>query len=200
MHDLKAKILARVRGKGRGGVYVSKDFLDLGSRAAVDQALSRLVREGGLRRLGRGLFDYPRISASLGGELSPDPELVAQAVARRRGGRIGPSGASAANALGLSTQVPGKRVYVTDASGGSVKVGRQTITFKRVTPKRVAARHRVSSTVFQALEHLGRDGVDDGVIRQLRTTLSPRDKKILLKESRYAAGWISDVVKQVVND
>jgi hypothetical protein len=200
MDDLKTKILSRVRGKGRGEVYVSKDFLDLGNRAAVDQALSRLVKAGELRRLGRGLFDFPRVNPRLGGELSPEPSRVAEAVARKRGGRITPSGAHAANALGLSTQVPGKTVYVTDTSGGSVKVGRQTITFKQVTPKRVAAKHPVSSAVFQALQHLGRDGVDDGVIKQLRANLSARDKKILLKESRYALGWISDVIKLVVQE
>lgn len=200
MDDLKTKILSRVRGKGRGKVHVSKDFLDLGSRAAVDQALSRLVKAGQIRRLGRGLFDFPRINPRLGGELSPAPELVAEAVARKRGGRITPSGAYAANALGLSTQVPVKVVYVTDSSGGNVKVGKQTIAFKQVSSKRVAAKHKVSSTVFQALQHLGRDGVDDGVIKQLRANLSVRDKKILLKESRYAVGWISDFVKQIVQE
>ena len=200
MNDLKTRILSRVRRKGRGEVYVSKDFLDLGNRAAVDQALSRLVKAGQIRRLGRGLFDYPRVNPRLGGELSPAPENVAEAVARKRGGRITASGAYAANALGLSTQVPGKVVYVTDSVGGSVKVGKQTITFKRVTPKRVSPKHKVSSTVFQALQHLGRDGVDDAVITKLRASLSAKDKKILLNESRYALGWISDVVKQVVQD
>ena len=130
-----------------------------------------------LRRLGRGLFDYPRINPRLGGELSPNAGTRCPGRRSKRGGRISPSGAYAANALGLSTQVPGKALYVTDAAGGSVKVGRQTITFKRVTPKRVAARHKMSSTVFQAFEHLGRDGVDDGVIRQLRTTLSPGTRR-----------------------
>jgi hypothetical protein len=200
MSDLKTKILSRIHGKGRGAVYASKDFLDLGTRAGVDQALSRLVKAGEIRRIGRGLFDYPRVNSKLGGELSPDSELVAQAVARRQGGRISPSGAHAANALGLSTQVPGRRVYVTNSSGGSVQVGKQTITFKRVTPKRVSAKHEVSNTVFQAFQHLGRDGVTADVISHLQASLSEGDKKILLKESRYAAGWISDLIKQVVQD
>ncbi len=89
-------------------------------------------------------------------------------------------------------------MYVTDSSGVNVKIGKQTITFKKSNPKRFAAKHKMSSTVFQALQHLGRDGVNDGVIRQLRANLSAKDKKILLKESRYALGWISDLVKQVV--
>ena len=166
----------------------------------MNQALSRLVKAGQIRRLGRGLFDFPRINPRLGGELSPAPEFVAEAVARKRGGRITPSGAYAANALGLSTQVPAKVVYVTDASGGNVKVGKQIIAFRQVAAKRVAAKHKVSSTVFQALQYLGRDGVNDGVIKQLRANLSATEKKILLKESRYAVGWISDLVKQIAKE
>jgi hypothetical protein len=200
MDSLKDKLLHRIRSKGRGGVYTSKDFLDLGTRAAVDQALSRLVKEGAVRRLGRGLFDYPRISPALGGPVSPDPDHVAQAVARKRGGRLMPSGASAANALGLSTQVPGRRVYATDSSTGSVKFGKQTLTLKRTAPKRLGTGHKVASTVVQALQHLGRAGIDDKAVKLLRATLSPTDKKALLRESRYAVGWISDAVKKIVQD
>ena len=200
MQDAKTKIIRRIQGKGRGTVYVSKDFLDLGSRAAVDQALSRLVKEQALRRIGRGLFDYPRVSPTLGGQLSPDPDMVAGAIVRRQGGRLAPSGASAANALGLSTQVPAKRVYLTEGAPSRVQVGKQTITLKQVVPKRVSPTHRLSTTVFQALAHLGRDGVTDGVLDRLRATLSPADRRALLKESRYTTGWIADLVRRLAID
>lgn len=84
--------------------------------------------------------------------------------------------------------------------GGSVKVGKQTIAFRKVTPKRVASKHPVSIAVFEAFKHLGRDGVSADVINHLRATLSDGDKKILVKEGRYATGWISDLIKQVVQD
>src|SRR5436305_6048641 len=99
MRDLKDKMLRRIRAKGRGCVHISKDSLDLGGRAAVDQTLSRLVKTGTLRRLGRGLFDYPRTRPRLNAILSPDPEHVARAVAHKRGGRVGHSGATAANPI-----------------------------------------------------------------------------------------------------
>lgn len=197
MSNLRDKILHRIHGKGRGCVYISKDFLDLGNRAAIDQALSRLVKDGSLRRLGRGLFDFPRVSPKLG-VLSPEPDQVAQAIARKQGGRVQRSGAFAANALGLSTQVPGKRVYVTTSHSSKVRVGNQTLTFKQVAPKRVAARSSVASTVIQALDFVGKDGVTDSVVNGLRSKLSAADKRRLLKESRYASGWVADAVKKVV--
>jgi hypothetical protein len=199
MSNLRDKILHRVHGKGRGAVYISKDFLDLGNRAAIDQALSRLVKDGSLRRLGRGLFDFPRVSPKLG-ILSPDSDQVARAIARKQGGRVQRSGAFAANALGLSTQVPGNQVYLTASSSAKVRVGKQTLTFKQVAPKRIAARDSVAGTVLQALDFVGKDGVTDSVVIRLRSKLSATDKKRLLKESRYAAGWVSDTVKKLVKD
>lgn len=199
MSNLRDRILHRVHGKGRGGVYISKDFLDLGSRAAIDQALSRLVKDGSLRRLGRGLFDFPRVSPKLG-TLSPDSDQVAQAIARKQGGRIQRSGAFAANALGLSTQVPGNQVYLTASSSAKIRVGKQTLTFKKVAPKRITARNSVAGSVLQALDFVGKDGVTDSVVNRLRSKLSAADKRRLLKDSRYAAGWVADTVKKLVKD
>ncbi len=146
---------------------MAKDFLDLGSRPGVDQALGRLAKEGLVRRIGRGLYDYPRRNASLDVVLSPDMDRVAQAVARRRGSNLQRSGASAANALGLSTQVPGKNVYLTDAATGQFTVGKQKFTLKRVTPKGVRTRDKVVNPVFQALYFIGKDGITDDVVRRL---------------------------------
>jgi hypothetical protein len=200
MRDLKDRIVTRVRAKGRGGVFVNKDFLDLGSRAAVDQALSRLVKEGAIRRIGRGLFDYPRTNPKLGIQLTPDADRIAQAVARKRGSRLQRSGAFAANALGLSTQVPGRQVYLTDSSSGKVRVGKQTLTMKHVAPKGIPAGDKVTGSVMQALQFIGKDGLTDDVLKRLRSTLSDTDKKKLLLHSRYAVGWLSDTVRKLVQE
>lgn len=196
MSDVKTKIIHRIRGKGRGEVYASKDFLDLGSRASVDQALSRLVKLGTLHRVARGLYSYPRVSKTLGA-LSPDPDQVMQAVARKRGSRIQRSGAYAANALGLTTQVAGRLVYVTDSSPAKVRVGKQTLTLKQVSPRQLSARGLIGS-IIHALNFMGKDGMTDDLVKRLRSTLSQADKRQLLDESRYAAGWITDAVKKVV--
>jgi len=97
MDSIQAKILTRIRRLGPGKVHVSKDFLDLGSRAAVDQALSRLVQEKAVHRLARGLYYIPKTNPTMGIELPPDMDAIAQAIARKTGSRIVPSGAVAAN-------------------------------------------------------------------------------------------------------
>src|SRR5882724_6732695 len=106
-----SQILRRIRAKGRGQTYISKDFLDFGSRAAVDQALSRLVRKGDLRRLSRGIYDYPKNNPKLG-DLTASPDAVAKSLAKKTNSHLQVSGAQAANLLGLSTQVPARIVYL----------------------------------------------------------------------------------------
>src|SRR5450631_3993768 len=105
------RILAAIHGRGRGSVFVPADFLGIGSREAVDLALHRLARKGTLRRLARGVYDFPKEHPVLG-PLSPSAEAVARAMAGRDHTRLQPAGAYAANALGLSEQVPAKAVFL----------------------------------------------------------------------------------------
>src|SRR3546814_589957 len=107
------RIVRRVRSSGRGSVFTPNDFLDLAGRAAIDQALSRLVKSGRLRRLARGLYDFPKVHPKLG-PLSPAPDDIAQALARETGSQVQVAGSRAANALGLSTQVAARSSYLTD--------------------------------------------------------------------------------------
>ncbi|WP_371395580.1 DUF6088 family protein [Fretibacter rubidus] len=106
-------IKAKIVRKGRGYVFTPSDFLNVGTRAAVNQALSRLAKKGLIRRLTHGIYDYPKISPRLGA-LSPKPDDVAQAVACKGGQVLSVSPAKAANLLGLTTQVPAKLVYLTN--------------------------------------------------------------------------------------
>lgn len=161
MAAVSSRILNRIQRKGRGAVFTPKDFLDLGGRAVVDQTLSRMSRRGTIRRLGRGLYDYPRISPRLG-PLSPDLDDVAKAVAKQTDSRLQISGARAANALGLTTQVPAKMVYLTDGPSRRVKVGSQVVQLRHTTPRNLAGAGKPSGMVLQALRYLGRDAVDQG--------------------------------------
>ncbi|MBN1588777.1 MAG: hypothetical protein JW888_04615 [Pirellulales bacterium] len=190
----------RIRRKGHGQAFSSKDFLDIGSRASVDHALSTLTRSGVIRRVTRGIYDYPKVSPELGGQLSPDYDSVAQAIARKNGVRIEPSGAWAANLLGLSTQVPAKIVYLTNGTSREYWINGQKIAFQRVGPKELLPKPGPSTLVVQSLRHLGQDRIDDTVIRQLRDRLSPSDCKALLRDARYTADWIFEVLKKIVAD
>lgn len=193
-------ILDRIRHQGRGKVFIPKDFLDLGSRDAADQSLSRLVKNGDILRLGRGLYHYPQVNQRLGIPLSPDLDEIADALARQTGSRVVPSGAVAANRLGLSTQVPAKPVYLSDGRTRQVKIGNTTIQIRHAAPKELPVGSRTSAMVFQALRHLGQAAVDDKVIGLLRRALSPEQRRGLLQDARYTTDWIAVVVRQIAQD
>jgi hypothetical protein len=195
--SIQDTIVARVRRQGRGKVFTPKDFLDIGSREAVDQALSRLAKSKTVLRLGRGLYCYPKINKRLGIAIPPNVDEIADALARQTGSRIAPSGATAANRLGLSTQVPGKPVFLTDGRSRQVRVGNFVVVVKHVAPKELPVGNRTSATVLQALRYLGKDGVDSTVVSRIRKALSPRNRLQLLRDARYTTDWIAEAVRKI---
>lgn len=152
-------------GAAPGQLFPPWDFPDLGSRAAVDQALSRLCRDGHLRRVGRGLYALPR-QHPLFGELAVTSDAIAEALAGRDALRLQPAGAYAANQLGLTEQVPMRLLFLTDGPTRTLRLadGRE-IVLKQTTPRFMQTAGRISGTVIAALRWLGRDAVDDDTIR-----------------------------------
>ncbi len=197
------RILARIRRKGRGWIFTPKDFVDLGSRAAVDQALLRLTRDGSdglrIRRLARGLYDYPRRHPVLG-ILSPDPDAVAQALTRSTGSRLLPSTSKAANMLGLSTQVPAQNIYVTDGRSKMVKIGNQVIRLKHATSSKMALADSPSASVIQALRSVGRKKVNNDQVKQIARAVPKRGKRDLARLSPAAPDWTRPIIKKIVSE
>ena len=196
MDTIQTKVLAQMQRNARE-VHISKDFLDLGSRAAVDLALFRLVKNKAIQRIGRGLYHIPQINSRLGITVSPNMDAVAQALARRTGSRVVPSGAVAANSLGLSTQVPAKPVYMTDGRTRSVRVGNTVIVLKHTPPKDLPLGSPMSAMVFQALRHLGHKAVGLETITRLRRRLSRTERQRLLKDVHHITDWVAAAVRKV---
>lgn len=193
-------IRQKICASGSGTVFNPSDFLSLGSRAAVDQVLSRLTKEGTLRRLRRGVYHFPQINEQLGITLSPTPEAIAQALARGHQASLQIAGAQAANLLGLSEQVPAHVVYLTDGTAGKIQVGNQTIELRHAAPRSMQAAGRISGTVIQALRHLGQKNVTPEVLRRLQTKLSDEDKKTLQRDLLLAPGWMRPLLLSVTED
>ena len=141
--NIDSKVVSRIYGHGRGWVFTPNHFKDLGSRDAVASALKRHKQSGLIRQLARGVYDYPKIDPELG-LLEPSIDDIAQALAGRDATRLQPSGAYAANLLGLSTQVPTKIVYLTDGRSRMVQIGKRQITLKQTTPRNMATAGRIS--------------------------------------------------------
>ena len=198
MQAIDQKIISRFYGRGRGHVGTQKDFADLGSRTLIDNSLSRLVKNGKLKRIARGLYEYPRTSPILG-ELSPDLEKAAKALAGRDGIRLQPTGAHAANLLHLSEQVPVKVVYLTDGASRKTRIGKQTIELRKASPKRMQLHDRISGLVFEALREIGKAHIDARHLRTLHQTLSEEQKRKVLQDLPHAPAWMHDHIRQITN-
>ena len=196
MQSIDSKILSRIYGRGKGCVVTPGDFMDLGSRQAVDLVLHRLAKKGTLRRLSRGLYDYPRTDPDLG-LLSPTTDAIVKALKGRDKILLQPSGGYAANLLGLSDQVPMKIVFLTDGPARRVQLGKQVIMLRHTTPRAMATAGRISGLVIQALRHIGQGHVDDAVVARLQKRLSADDRKQLLQDIRYAPAWIAAILRRV---
>jgi hypothetical protein len=191
------QIMKRLRAGGRGGVFTPADFLGLGTRPAVDQALSRLVKGGKLRRLARGLYDFPKTHPQFG-NLSPAPDDVAVALARETGSAVQVAGARAANQLGLSTQVPAKSLYLTDGPPRRVVLGKRVVDLRHASPKHLIAPGSPVGTVIQALRHVGPVGAAD--VAQVATQrLSFNDKKMLASIAIRAPAWMRTTLVSIAN-
>ena len=201
MSSMADKVMKRVTAHHRGRWVCSpKDFLDLGSREAVDQALLRLVKAGRLRRVGRGLYDMPRFSKVLKRAAPVDLEAAIATLARRDGIRIMPDGLVAANQLGLTNAVPAKVSFVTDGHSRTLKIGGRTVRFRHAGPSVMQWAGKPAAPVVQALRWLGPDAATDArVVSTLSRQLPEHVKRDLVQNERNLPGWALPLARNITN-
>lgn len=199
---LKSKILKRIKGYGRAGkVFSALDFLDVGSRGSVDVTLARLAKDGELRRVGWGLYDWPRQSKLLGRDAPANTNDVIKAVSRRSSAKVLPDNSAAANMLGLTTAVPVQPSYLTDGLLSDVDAGGLSLSFR---PARSVVKRWTGSDaapIVQALYWL-RDGgfsIDDA-IPVMRKRATKKAKAALLKRLRDLPTWAQAPARQIAEN
>jgi hypothetical protein len=202
MTSLADKIMKRVRGHGRSKwVCTPKDFLDLGSRAAVDQALSRLSKNGVLRRISRGLYDLPRMSGILNRPAPANIDAAVDALARRSNVKIVPDGILAANQLGLTNAVPAKALYITNGTTKTVNIGSRTIHLRHVSQRLIDWTNRPAACVVQALDWLGSSIADNPDTINILRKRVPDDLKRDLVDGKelLPSSWMISIVSKILH-
>jgi len=187
--SLENRVIRRIRASKSGSVFSAMHFLDFGTRAGVDQALSRLCREGLLRRCGRGLYVLPKAHPWFG-ETRPEPSALAKAIATRKGLELRPAEAEAANLLGLSEQVPARAAYLTAGRSQKLRVGNATIELRGRSPRLMKMSPSPTGLVVSALRSLGRGRVPEEKLERLRRDLPEKARKTLLRELPLAPSWM----------
>jgi hypothetical protein len=183
-----------------GGPFPQVDFADLGPRPTIDSTLHRQEREGGIRRVIRGIYDYPRHSKALRGQVSPDINQVAHALARKFAWRIQPDGATAQNLLGLSTQVPARAVYLSDGPDRSYTVGKTSLTFEHTALKEAGFKLPESRLIVQALKAYGENRITPKLIAQIRRKFAPALRQRILLDTKTATGWVYAAIQEIAKE
>lgn len=191
------KIWEIVNRHPEGTLFFPEDFADLGSPENVRKALERLKDRQKITRIAQGIYVRPKQNAYIGTVL-PSAEEVASAIAKRDRARILPTGSTALNALGLSTQVPMNIILLTDGTARIVKVGKRTIKFKKTTPRNLAVKGTISSLVIQGLKAIGKGKLKEPDERKLLTLLRKEKYEDLVHDIRLAPVWIQQIIKKVL--
>lgn len=188
------RVLEEARQLPEGSPIRAKSLLHLGSRAGVDQALSRLAREGALLRIARGTYCLPVQGAF--GPRSPEATKVVEALARARGATIVESGGTAAHALGLTTQVPVRAIYWTSGPDAELTLGRQRISLRTQPPWKLVLPRKPAGTAIRALASLPREEVSHAV-KVLEHKLSKEHVEEMLGIRAILPGWLAEEVSHL---
>lgn len=191
------KVAEKLKKLQKGSILFVDDFLDFGNSESIKKALFRLKEKGLLVSLTHGIYLYPKIDKDLG-LLHPSVEQIAIAIAKRDKARIIPTGVQALNKLGLSTQIALKVVFLTDGAARSIKIGKQTITFKKTSPKNLMAKGEISSLAIQALKTIGQNNVDDDTLKKLQTVLKNEKKENILHDAKLAPAWVNKILLNTI--
>jgi len=197
MQSVEQKIVSRIYGTGRGWTFSQSDFADLGTRASMDKALQSLVAKGTIRRVTRGIYDYPKLSKRVDTMLNPDIDQVARALARKNRWHIQPTGAAALNLLGLSTQIQGRYAYMSDGPSRVYDINGQELALRHTAVRNSGFKLRESALLVQGLKTLGPKRITDTTIAKLRKTIPDKLKPRILKDTRTAVSWVRNAIFKV---
>lgn len=190
-------IKKRISNLPEGEIIMTSDFADLSSITTIRKSLGRCVDAGIIRRVFDGVYEKPKYSKLLGEYLPTDPEKVAYAVARNYHWMIAPCGDIALNKLGLTTQVPTVWSYVSDGPYRNFEWDNIKLKFKHKTNREISQLSEETVLVVEALRALGKEQIDDVVLKQLKNILPDENKEKILSEATACSEWIYETIRKV---
>ncbi|GBU15479.1 hypothetical protein AwPolaro_08570 [Polaromonas sp.] len=195
MSHLAENILLAAQVAPEGGLLSPKEFLHLGSRAAIDKTLSRLTQEGKLMRVSRGVYVAPQQGRF--GSRPPSTESVVQAIEANCGETVVANGAAEANALGLTTQVPIREVFFTSGASRTLQLGSRCVELKHGKHWQLLLGKRPAGKVIRALSWLGPEAAPEA-LKQLRSKLSEAEWEAVRGARAMLPSWMAKVVSEAM--
>ncbi|MGB4074150.1 DUF6088 family protein [Pseudomonas sp.] len=197
MKTLPETILEHGKLLPEGGVLAPKDFLNFSSRAAVDQAFSRLVRAGQLMRISRGIYVAP--IASRFGQRAPSTDKVVASLASKHHEVIARNGAHAANALGLTLQMPTREVFLTSGSSRTLQLGKAEVQIEHAPRWLMALGTSAAGDAIRALAWLGQEHVREATAK-LHRQLPHNEWQMLHSVRAQLPSWMAEAIGSEATD
>lgn len=204
MISIEKHIVSLIYGMGRGWSFSRKDFSLVAAPESIDKALHRLEEKGTIRRIARGLYDYPRYSRLLNQSLGPDMDQAAHALARKFGWQIQVTGNAALNILGISTQVPTQYLYLSDGPSKTYNLMGAELGFKKTRFTHLDVKRTDSALLVQSIHSLGQHRLTPAVLNSMARYLAPeaplpvKTHKAIAKDTRYVTAWVQEAITQVL--
>ncbi len=177
--------------------FAVNDFLDLGNQKAIGKSLERLEQSGQIKRAIRGIYYQPKYNELFKVYEMPDVGEVAKCLARKYNWNICPSGNSALNLLGLSTQIPAKYIYISDGPNKAYKIGSTDLVFKHSRKREISDFSYKTHLVIQAFKEIGEGNVTNDVLYKIRETMTSEEIDVLLLEGIRSNIWIYELIKKM---
>ncbi len=189
-----------LKTKKHGEILFIADFLEISDYDTVRKSLQRLTKQQKLIRLAKGIYYYPQKDKLLG-IIYPSAKQIGNAIAKRDKARIVPTGMYAMFRLGFTNQVPMNVVYLTDGSARKINIGKQTITFKKTSPKNLSAKNKISNLIIQSLRAIGKNNINESHISKIREIIND-SKKIndIKQDMSFAPIWIRKIILNLINN
>src|SRR5450830_943613 len=196
---IKQRIEEHVRHGHKNSVYMLADFNGLGNYSGVKEAVSKLTAEGKLLRVRRGIYESPYYSSFLQEEVEASPLDVTKKIARKNRWTIAPSGNTALNALGLSTQVPAEYHFVSSGPSKEIELDKGIkLYFKRISSKEITGISSKSTLIIEAIKALDKSGMNDSARAFFFNDPATTEKKRLARESRTSRVWIAEEIRKIL--
>jgi predicted transcriptional regulator of viral defense system len=196
---IKQRIEEHIKHGHKNSVYMLTDFSGLGNYSGVKEAVSKLTAEGKLLRVKRGIYESPYYSSFLQEQVKASPLDVAKKIARKNRWTIAPSGNTALNALGLSTQVPAEYHFVSSGTTKEIELDAGIrLYFKHIPPKEIAGISAKSALIIEAVKAIGRTGMNDSLRAKIGSSLSDTEKERLARESKTSRVWVAEEIRKIL--
>ena len=196
----KEQILEKINNLDSNQVFIANDFFDIAGYETIRNTLNRLVENKKISRIMKGVYYKPKYIELIREYEAPSVNEVAEAIARKYNWTIAPSGNTALNLLGLSTQVPAKWTYISDGRYVDFSFGNTTIEFKRRNNGDISKMSMLTAMVIQAIKGIGKNKVTDDQIEYLRKKLSKKEKKDLIESGKTTSAWVYQIIKKICEE